>query len=57
MGAATSVNDDAALEREADALGEQIAIAAEFAKSAVDQLKRLQSRSALIRKELKDEPE
>jgi hypothetical protein len=50
-----SVNDDAQLEAEADAMGAQAAKAADFADSALGQLRRLQTRSKLLKKVLKEE--
>ncbi len=45
-----AVNDDESLEKEADEMGSQAAKAADLATSALDQLKRLESRAVVLRK-------
>jgi hypothetical protein len=57
MAGKVSINDDAALEHEADVLGEKAKQAAGVANSAIDKIKRLQSRGTNLKKELAKEPE
>ena len=57
MAGKVSISDDNALEHEADVMGEKAKQAAGVANSAIDKIKRLQSRGTNLKKELAKEPE
>jgi hypothetical protein len=57
MGQGVSINDDRMLEREADVMGAKALKASDVANTALDRIKRLQSRGTVLKKELAKEPE
>ena len=51
----TAANEDEALEAEANEMGQQAEKAADFAQTALDQIRRLQTRSKMLRKLIESE--